>query len=61
LIALLKKLSETSLVLNVSRLVLAQNEHEIRENVVQWIESIRQVPDLDANRSANLMPIWQNG
>ena len=36
-----------SLVLNVLRPLLAKDEREVRQNVVQWAENIRQTPDMD--------------
>ena len=57
LIELLKKLPETSLALNVLRPLLAQNEREVRENVVQWVENIRQVTAQDANLEERLLGV----
>ncbi len=51
---LLKKLPETALALNVLRPLLAKNEREVRQNVVQWVENIRQTPDLDTNLEERL-------
>ena len=57
LVDLLKKLPETSLALNVLRPLLAENEREVRQNVVQWIETIRQTPGLDANLEERLISV----
>jgi hypothetical protein len=57
LIGLLKKLPETSLALNVLRPLLAEDEREVRENVVQWVENIRQVPGVDANLEERLLGV----
>lgn len=57
LIALLKQLPESSLALNVLRPLLVENEGEVRENVVQWVENIRRVPGLDANLEERLLGI----
>lgn len=48
---------EISLALNVLRPLLAEDEREVRENVVQWVENIRQTPDLDANREERLIDV----
>ena len=57
LIDLLRKLPETSLALNVLRPLLANNEHEVRENVVQWVANVRQTPDLDTNTEEKLISV----
>ena len=57
LIELLKKLPETSLVLNVLRPLLAEDEREVREHVVQWAENIRQATDADANLEERLIDV----
>lgn len=58
LIDLLKKLPETSLALNVLRPLLAEDEREVRENVVQWVEHIRQATGADANLEERLMSVF---
>lgn len=57
LIKLLKKLPETSLVFNVLRPLLAKSEREIRKHVVQWVENIRQTPNLDPQTEEKLVAI----
>jgi predicted transposase YdaD len=57
LVKLLKKLDERALVLNVVRPLLAKSEREVRENVVQWVENIRQMPNLDPQREERLVTI----
>jgi predicted transposase/invertase (TIGR01784 family) len=57
LIDLLKKLPETSLALNVLRPLLAEDEREVRENVVQWVEHIRQATAPDANLEERLLGV----
>lgn len=57
LIKLLKKLPETSLVLNVLRPLLAKSEREVRNHVVQWVENIRQTPNLDPQTEEKLVAI----
>lgn len=57
LIKLLKKLPETSLALNVLRPLLVENEREVRENVVQWVENIRQATVQDANLEDHLISV----
>lgn len=57
LFQLLGKLPETSLALNVLRPLLAMNEYEVRENVVQWVKNIRQTPNLDAKTEEKLIAV----
>ena len=57
LIKLLKKLPESSLVLNVLRPLLAKSEREVRKHVVQWVENIRQTPNLDPQTEEKLVAI----
>ena len=57
MIELLKQLPETSLALNVLRPLLAEDEREVRENVIQWVENIRQAPDLDVNLEERLISV----
>ena len=52
LIQLLKQLPDSSLALKVSRPLLAENEHEVRQHVVQWVENIR--------RATDKMPTWKS-
>jgi len=58
LIDLLKKLPENSLALNVLRPLLAEDEREVRENVVQWVEHIRQATGADSNLEERLMSVF---
>jgi predicted transposase YdaD len=58
LIDLLKQLPETSLALNVLRPLLAEDEREVRENVVQWVENIRQATGADTNLEERLMSVF---
>jgi len=57
LIKLLKQLPETSLVLNVLRPLLAKSAREVRQHVVQWVENIRQTPNLDPQTEEKLVAI----
>lgn len=57
LIKLLKQLPETALVLNVLRPLLAKSEREVRKHVVQWVEQIRQTPNLDPQTEEKLVAI----
>jgi len=58
LIELLKQLPESSLALNVLRPLLAEDEREVREHVVQWAENIRQATDADANLEERLISVF---
>jgi len=58
LIELLKQLPETSLALNVLRPLLADDEREVRENVVQWVENIRRATDPDAKLEERLISVF---
>jgi len=55
LLPLLQKLPESSLALNVLRPLLAKTEREVRENVVQWVENIKQASNLDAKIEERLI------
>ena len=57
LITLLKRLNEDSLVLQVLRPLLIDNESEVRQNVVQWVETIRRTPNMDAQTEERLVAI----
>lgn len=57
LIKLLKKLPDESLTLNVLRPLLAETEHAVRQNVVQWVEKIRQQSASDANLEERLISL----
>lgn len=57
LIKLLKQLPESSLALNVLRPLLAKSEREVRKHVVQWVENIRQTPNLDPQTEEKLVAI----
>lgn len=58
LIQLLRKLPENSLALNVLRPLLVEDEHDVRQNVVQWVENIRQATDLDINLEERLISVF---
>lgn len=57
LIELLKQLPENSLALNVLRPLLVENEREVRENVVQWVENIRQATAQDTTLEDRLLSV----
>jgi len=57
LIALLRQLPEDSLALNVLRPLLATNEREVRQHVVQWVKHIRQTPALDTDTEERLLSV----
>lgn len=57
LVQLLKKLPETSLALNVLRPLIAKNEREVRQNVVQWVKNIQQTPDLGPTVEERLISV----
>lgn len=57
LITLLKRLNEDSLVLQVLRPLLVDDESEVRQNVVQWVETIRRTPNMDAQTEERLVAI----
>lgn len=57
LLELLRRLPDTSLALNVLRPLLMENEHEVRANVVQWVENIRQATASDANLEERLIDV----
>lgn len=57
LLRLLAKLPESSLTLNVLRPLLAKSEREIRQHVVEWVENIRQAPDLDSATEEKLIAV----
>ena len=57
LIKLLKRLDEKSLVLNVLRPLLAKSAREVRKHVVQWVEQIRQTPNLDPQTEEKLVAV----
>ena len=60
LIKLLKKLKavdEKALVLNVLHPLLTNSEREVRKNVVQWVENIRQTPNLDTQAEERLVAV----
>jgi predicted transposase YdaD len=57
LIQLLKKLPETSLALNVLQPLLAENEGEVRQHVVQWVENIHQATAQDATLEERLIGV----
>jgi predicted transposase/invertase (TIGR01784 family) len=53
LLKLLKKLDEQALVLNVLRPLLAKSEREVRQHVVQWVET----PNLERQTEERLVAI----
>ena len=55
LVELLQKLPESSLALNVLRPLIVKSEREVRENVVQWVQNIRQASTLDATIEERLI------
>lgn len=57
LIQLLRQLPKNSLALNVLRPLLVTSEREIREHVVEWVDQIRQTPNLDANAEEKLISV----
>lgn len=57
LLALLKKLDEHALVLNVLRPLLVAEEQTVRDNVVQWVKNIRQTPNLNQGMEDRLITI----
>lgn len=57
IVELLQRLPESSLAFNVLRPLIAKTEHEVRENVVQWVENVRQTPDLNANTEEKLIAV----
>lgn len=57
LVPLLNQLDDQSLVLNVLRPLLAEQEAEVTHNVIQWVEKIRQVPDLDWSTEEKLISV----
>ena len=60
LIKLLKKLKavdEKALVLNVLHPLLTNSEREVRKNVVQWAENIRQTPNMDHQTEERLVTV----
>lgn len=57
LIDLLKQLPDTSLALNVLRPLLAEDEREVRENVVQWVENIHHATVSNGNLEERLIDV----
>lgn len=57
LIDVLKKLPETSLARNVLQPLLVETEVEVRQHVVQWVENIRQTPNLDQRAEETLVAV----
>lgn len=57
LLGLLYTLDERSLVLNVLRPLLVDNELEVRQHVVEWVENIRQAPNLDQATEERLISV----
>jgi hypothetical protein len=50
-------LDERSLVLNVLRPLLVDNEQDVRQHVVEWVENIRQAPNLDRPTEERLISV----
>ena len=57
LLTLLKKLDKSSLALNVLRPLLIEDESEVKQNVAEWAEKIRQTPNLDLNTEDKLVSV----
>ena len=57
LLALLKKFDQGALARNVLHPLLAASEAEVTQNVVQWVETIRQTPNLDAGTEEKLISV----
>lgn len=57
LLQLLTKLDEHSLVFNVLRPLLVDNESEVRQHVIEWVENIRQAPNLDQYTEERLLSV----
>jgi hypothetical protein len=51
-------LPENSLALNVLRPLLVEDEDEVRQSVVQWVENIRQATGQDANLDERLISVF---
>jgi predicted transposase YdaD len=58
LIQLLRQLPETSLALNVLRPLLVEDEREVRQHVIQWVENIRQATRQDNNLEDRLLSVF---
>lgn len=52
---MLEQLDESSLVLNVLRPLLAQDEDEVRSNVVKWVQNVRQMRRIDPEVEEQLL------
>jgi len=57
LLQLLNQLNENSLTLNVLRPLIVESEREVRQHVVEWVENIRQTPDLDQHVEERLISV----
>ena len=57
LLALLQKLDKQALARSVLHPLLAASEAEVTQNVVQWVETIRQTPNLDAGTEEKLISV----
>lgn len=53
----LKRIDDKALVLKVLNPLLTESEREVRRNVVQWAENIRQTPNLDTQIEARLLTV----
>jgi predicted transposase YdaD len=54
---LLGKLNDSSLVLNVLRPLITENEDTVKQNVVKWVETIRRAPNLSPPVEQRLITI----
>jgi hypothetical protein len=57
LLQLLKQLDDTALALNVLRPLVVETEIEVRQNVLTWVENIRQTPGLDKDIGQRLLTV----
>ncbi len=57
IIDLLKKLPEDSLALNVLRPLIVDNERQVRQNIVSWVEQIRATPNLSPETEQRLLMV----
>ena len=57
LLASLQKLDNQALARNVLQPLLAKSEAEVTQNVVQWVETIRQTPNLNTGTEEKLISV----
>ncbi len=57
LIDLLEKLPDNSLVLNILRPLIVDNEQEVRQNILTWVERIRATPNLSPETEQRLLMV----